>query len=102
MSLTSSDRRKKHVGAVTDRLPPPPQRGTDVPILGTTLFSLTPDWRAGAAVLDLLGRLAAARRGPALEGIGHPARPGLPRPTPGHERALRHAAGPPPAAPPAL
>src|SRR3954468_8887671 len=67
------------------------QRGTDVPILGTTLFSLTPDWRAGADVLDLLDRLAAAGCGPALEVIGHQAWRGFPRLTADDERAFRDA-----------
>jgi sugar phosphate isomerase/epimerase len=62
-----------------------------VPILGTTLFSLTPDWRAGADVLDVLDRVAAAGCGPALEVIGHQAWRGFPHLSPDDERSFRDA-----------
>ena len=62
-----------------------------MPILGTTLFSLTPDWRAGADVLDVLDRVAAAGCGPALEVIGHQAWRGFPHLSPDDERSFRDA-----------
>jgi hypothetical protein len=48
-------------------------------ILGTTLFSFTPDWRAGADAASLLERLAEAGCGPAVEVIGHQAWRGFPQ-----------------------
>jgi hypothetical protein len=62
-----------------------------VPILGTTLFSLTPDWRAGADVVGVLERVAAAGCGPALEVIGHQAWRGFPHLPADDERAFRDA-----------
>ena len=38
-------------------------------IVGTTTFSLTPDWRAGDPVLPVLDRLAAAGSGPAHQAV---------------------------------
>jgi hypothetical protein len=49
-----------------------------MPTLGTTLFSLTPDWRAGADVRSVLNRVAGAGCGPAIEVIGHQAWRGFP------------------------
>jgi hypothetical protein len=49
-----------------------------VPTLGTTLFSLTPDWRQGADAVSLLERVADADCGPAIELIGHQAWRGFP------------------------
>jgi hypothetical protein len=63
-----------------------------VQTLGTTLFSLTPDWRAGADLPDVLDRVAAAGCGPALEVIGHQAWRGFPHLSAADERAFRDAA----------
>jgi hypothetical protein len=60
-----------------------------VPTFGTTLFSLTPDWRAGADVASVLDRIAAAGCGPALEVIGYQSWRGFPRLSPDDERAFR-------------
>ena len=60
-------------------------------LLGTTLFSFTPDWRAGADTASLLDRLAAAHCGPAIEVIGHQAWRGFPRLDPDDERAFLEA-----------
>jgi sugar phosphate isomerase/epimerase len=60
-------------------------------ILGTTLFSFTPDWRAGADAASLLERLAEAGCGPAVELIGHQAWRGFPHIEPDDERAFRDA-----------
>ena len=60
-------------------------------ILGTTLFSFTPDWRAGADVATLLERLAGAGCGPAVEVIGHQAWPGFPQIDADDEQAFRDA-----------
>lgn len=57
--------------------------------LGTTLFSLTPDWRAGASLVSVLDRLAAAGCGPALEVIGHQAWRGFPHLSADDEHAFR-------------
>ena len=46
---------------------------------GTTLFSLTPDWRAGESATSILQRVGDAGCGPALEVIGHQAWRGFPR-----------------------
>jgi sugar phosphate isomerase/epimerase len=59
--------------------------------LGTTLFSLTPDWRAGAELLSVLDRLAQAACGPALEVVGYQAWRGFPHLTAADERAFRDA-----------
>jgi sugar phosphate isomerase/epimerase len=64
---------------------------TDVQTLGTTLFSLTPEWRAGADLLSLLDRVAAAGCGPAIEVIGHQSWRGFPHLSAGDERAFREA-----------
>ena len=48
-------------------------------VLGTTLFSLTPEWRAGADLVGLLERVAAAGCGPAVEVVGHQAWRGFPQ-----------------------
>ena len=58
---------------------------------GTTLFSLTPDWRAGADLPSVLDRVVAAGCGPALEVIGHQAWRGFPQLSAGDERAFRDA-----------
>jgi hypothetical protein len=63
-----------------------------VPTVGTSLFSLTPDQRAGADLLSLLERLAAADCGPALEVIGHQSWRGFPRLGVEDERDFRLAA----------
>ena len=47
-------------------------------MLGTTMFSLTPRWRAGADPVTLLEQVAAAGCGPAVEVIGHQAWRGFP------------------------
>jgi hypothetical protein len=60
-------------------------------ILGTTLFSFTPDWRAGADAASLLERVAEAGCGPAVEVIGHQAWPGFPQIGADDERAFRDA-----------
>ncbi|PWW24408.1 hypothetical protein JD79_03587 [Geodermatophilus normandii] len=60
-------------------------------VLGTTLFSLTPDWRAGADLPGLLERVAAAGCGPAVEVVGHQAWRGFPAVDPREERAFRAA-----------
>jgi hypothetical protein len=59
--------------------------------LGTTLFSLTPDWRAGADLPAVLDRVAAAGCGPALEVIGHQAWRGFPHLSAYDEWAFRDA-----------
>ena len=56
---------------------------------GTTLFSLTPDWRAGAGLLPMLDRLAAAGCGPALEVVGYQSWRGFPAVPDDDERAFR-------------
>ena len=58
---------------------------------GTTLFSLTPDWRAGERATSILQRVAVAGCGPALEVIGHQAWRGVPRISGADERAFRDA-----------
>jgi hypothetical protein len=60
-------------------------------ILGTTLFSLTPDWRAGADATAILERVADARCGPAIEVIGHQTWRGFPEMATDDERAFRDA-----------
>ncbi|MGY1810253.1 hypothetical protein ACI8AF_23040 [Blastococcus sp. SYSU D00669] len=60
-------------------------------ILGTALFSLTPEFRAGAGLVPLLERLAAAGGGPAVEVIGHQAWRGFPAVSADDERAFRDA-----------
>ena len=60
-------------------------------VLGTTLFSLTPDWQRGADVSGILERLAGAGCGPAVEVIGHQAWRGFPTISPADERAFRAA-----------
>jgi hypothetical protein len=62
-----------------------------VPTLGTTLFSLTPDWRQGADAVSLLERIAAAGCGPAIEIIGHQAWRGFPQLSASDEREFRNA-----------
>jgi hypothetical protein len=62
-----------------------------MPTLGTTLFSLTPDWRQGADATALLERVAEAQCGPAIEIIGHQAWRGFPRLSPSDERKFRDA-----------
>jgi sugar phosphate isomerase/epimerase len=62
-----------------------------VATLGTTLFSFTPDWRAGADAVSILERVAAAGCGPALEVIGHQAWRGFPEVSADDERAFRDA-----------
>jgi len=57
-------------------------------LLGTTLFSFTPDWRAGADMATLLGRLAAAHCGPAIEVVGHQAWRAFPQISADDERAF--------------
>ena len=59
--------------------------------LGTTLFSLTPDWRAGEGATAILQRVAEAGCGPALEVIGHQAWRGFPAVSADDERAFRDA-----------
>jgi hypothetical protein len=59
--------------------------------LGTTLFSLTPDWRAGEDAVSILERVAGAGCGPALEVIGHQAWRGFPEVSTDDERAFRDA-----------
>jgi len=59
--------------------------------LGTTLFSFTPDWRAGADAVSILERVAAAGCGPALEVIGHQAWRDFPDVSADDERAFRDA-----------
>jgi sugar phosphate isomerase/epimerase len=60
-------------------------------ILGTTLFSLTPDFRAGESTISILQRVADAGCGPALEVIGHQAWRGFPHVSAEDERAFRSA-----------
>jgi sugar phosphate isomerase/epimerase len=60
-------------------------------MLGTTLFSLTPDFRAGEDISSVLERVAAAGCGPALEVIGHQAWRGFPDVSADDERAFRDA-----------
>jgi hypothetical protein len=62
-----------------------------MPILGTTLFSLTPEWRAGTDVVTLLEQVAAAGCGPAIEVVGHQAWRGFPAVPAEDERAFRDA-----------
>ena len=59
--------------------------------LGTTLFSLTPDWRAGEEAPSILRRVAEAACGPALEVIGHQTWRGFPDVSPEDERLFRDA-----------
>src|SRR4051812_3294302 len=59
--------------------------------LGTTLFSLTPEWRRGADAAALLERLAAVGCGPAIEVIGYQAWRGFPAISADDERAFRSA-----------
>jgi hypothetical protein len=80
---------------VPERLIPPhhpkeiPVADRARPLLGTTLFSLTADWRAGAEVPSVLERIAAGGSGPALEVIGHQAWRGFPHVSADDERAFR-------------
>src|SRR3712207_4411697 len=60
-------------------------------LLGTTLFSLMPEWRAGHDLPTLLDRVARADCGPALEVIGHQAWRGFPHVSGDDERAFRDA-----------
>lgn len=60
-------------------------------ILGTTLFSLTPDFRAGESTTSILQRVADAGCGPALEVIGSQAWRGFPHVSADDERAFRSA-----------
>jgi|tagenome__1003787_1003787.scaffolds.fasta_scaffold20984110_2 sugar phosphate isomerase/epimerase len=60
-------------------------------LLGTTLFSFTPDWRAGADLATLLERLAAAGCGPAVEVVGYQAWRAFPRISAEDEQAFREA-----------
>jgi hypothetical protein len=60
-------------------------------MLGTTLFSFTPDWRAGGDCGSILERVAAGGCGPALEVIGHQAWRGFPDVAAEDERAFRDA-----------
>jgi hypothetical protein len=60
-----------------------------VPTLGTTLFSLTPEWRQGADAASILQRIADANCGPAIEVIGHQAWRGFPRLSVSDERSFR-------------
>jgi hypothetical protein len=62
-----------------------------MPTLGTTLFSLTPQWRQGVDAVSLLERLAAWKCGPAIEVIGHQAWRGFPQLSANDERAFREA-----------
>src|SRR3712207_2794605 len=73
---------------VTGRTVSDLERRTAV-LLGTTMFSLTPDWRSGADLTTLLGRLAAAGCGPAIEVVGHQAWRGFPVVSADDERAFR-------------
>jgi sugar phosphate isomerase/epimerase len=59
--------------------------------LGTTLFSLTPDFRAGESITSILQRLADAGCGPAIEVIGHQAWRGFPDVSADDERDFRDA-----------
>ena len=59
--------------------------------LGTTLFSLTPDWRAGEDAASILRRVGEAGCGPALEVIGHQAWRGFPEVSADDERLFRDA-----------
>ena len=59
--------------------------------LGTTLFSFTPDFRAGESTSSILQRVADAGCGPALEVIGHQAWRGFPNISADDERAYRDA-----------
>jgi sugar phosphate isomerase/epimerase len=59
--------------------------------LGTTLFSFTPDFRAGEELPSILERVAGAGCGPALEVIGHQAWRGFPDISADDERAFRDA-----------
>jgi hypothetical protein len=59
-----------------------------MPTLGTTLFSLTPDWRLGADAVSLLERVAGASCGPAIEIIGHQAWRDFPRLSAEDERSF--------------
>ncbi len=59
--------------------------------LGTTLFSLTPDFRAGQSTSSILQRVADAGCGPALEVIGAQAWRGFPNVSADDERAFRSA-----------
>jgi hypothetical protein len=59
--------------------------------LGTTLFSLTPEWRRGADAAALLERVALVGCGPAIEVIGHQAWRGFPHIAVEDERAFRDA-----------
>ncbi|MEV6492771.1 hypothetical protein AB0M20_29750, partial [Actinoplanes sp. NPDC051633] len=61
------------------------------PILGTTSFSLTPLWRAGADPVEVLEHLASTGCGPALEVIGHQIWRGFPALSAADERAFRAA-----------
>ena len=56
--------------------------------LGTTLFSLTPEWRRGADLVSLLERVAADGCGPAIEVVGHQAWRGFPQVSAEDERAF--------------
>jgi hypothetical protein len=58
---------------------------------GTTLFSCTPDWRAGESATSILQRVGDAGCGPALEVIGHQAWRGFPQISAADERAFRDA-----------
>src|SRR5689334_15678659 len=60
-------------------------------ILGTTLFSLTPDFRAGESTPEILQRVADAGCGPALEVVGHQAWRGFPHVSADDERAFHSA-----------
>jgi hypothetical protein len=60
-------------------------------VFGTTLFSLTPDWRAGAGLPALLERVAVAGCGPAVEVIGHQAWRDFPAISAEDERDFRDA-----------
>lgn len=59
--------------------------------LGTTLFSLTPDWRRGDDATSILERVGNAGCGPAIEVIGHQAWRGFPVVSADDERAFRDA-----------
>jgi hypothetical protein len=61
--------------------------------LGTTLFSLTPDWRAGTDMRTALERVAAAGCGPAIEVIGHQSWRGFPDIAADDERDFREDVG---------
>ena len=62
-----------------------------MPTLGTTLFSLTPDWRQGADAVSILERVATAGCGPAIEIIGHQAWRGFPHLSADDERDFQEA-----------